>query len=42
MVCCPEGAEGFSPGVSTPGTYRPKRRALKGRKIEHGVILAPS
>jgi hypothetical protein len=41
MVCCPEGAEGFSP-VSTPVTYRPKRRAVKGRKIEHGVILAPS
>jgi hypothetical protein len=29
------------PGVSTPGTYHPQRRALKGRKIEQGNALRP-
>ena len=32
----PRRGRRVQPGVSTPGTYRPKRRALKGRKIEHG------
>jgi hypothetical protein len=37
MVCCPEGAE-LSPGVETgfqPRAPRPRRCALKGRKMEH-------
>jgi hypothetical protein len=34
LFLCPEGATGIQPGVSTPGTVPPRRRAPKGRKIE--------